>query len=119
LLEGDTFKSGLKLATTAQPAIAPLAGMALALTKTIAQRSRNVSVQDCYLGLDFSGTSMGARLGAGDYIAVQIPENLERVWYWEDWVYEPRSGLVVSRTDPSVLIPYNYVVFGVSRYEGD
>src|SRR5687767_1423121 len=73
-LEGDVFKSGLKLATIAQPAIAPLTGLALGLTKSIAQRNRNVSVQDFYLGLDFTGTSMGARLAVGDYIAVQIPE---------------------------------------------
>jgi hypothetical protein len=118
-LEGDVFKNGLKLATTAQPAIAPLSGMALALTKSIAQRNRNVSVQDCYLGLDFASTAMGARLAEGDYIAVQIPEKLQRVWYWDDWVYEPRSGLIVSRSDPNALIPYNYVVFGVSRYAGD
>ena len=58
-LEGDIFKSGLKLATTMQPAIALLAGMALALTKSIAKPNRNVSVQDCFLGLDFAGTAMG------------------------------------------------------------
>jgi hypothetical protein len=118
-LEGDTFKSGLKLATTAQPAIAPLSGMALALTKAIAKRNRNVSVQDCYLGLDFAGTAMGARLAIGDYIAVQIPEKLQRVWSWDDWIYDPRNGLIVSHADPTKLIPYNYVVFGVSRFEGD
>ena len=95
-----------------------LAGMALALTKSIAKRNRNVSVQDCYLGLDFAGTAMGARL-LGDYIAVQIPENLKRVWYWDDWIYEPRTGLIVLRADPNALIPYNYVVFGVSRFDGD
>ncbi len=93
--------------------------MALAFTKSVAKRNRNVSVQDCYLGLDFTGTAMGARLAEGDYIAVQIPESLERVWYWDDWVYEPQSGLIVSRTEPDTLIPYNYVVFGVSRYDGD
>jgi hypothetical protein len=118
-LEGDAFKAGLKLATTAQPAIAPLTGMALALTKSIAQRNRNVSVQDCYLGLDFAGTTMGARLAVGDYIAVQIPEKLRLVWDWQDWVYEPRAGIIVSLADPNVLIPYNYVVFGVSRYEDE
>ena len=118
-LEGDAFKAGLKLATTAQPAIAPLTGMALALTKSIAQRNRNVSVQDCYLGLDFARNAMGARLAVGDYIAVQIPETLQRVWDCEDWVYEPRAGLIVSRADTNALIPYNYVVFGVSRYEGE
>ena len=118
-LDGDAFKAGLKLVTTAQPAIAPLPGMALALTKSIAGRNRNVSVQDCHLGLDFAGTAMGARLAVGDDIAVQIPETLQRVWDWQDWVYEPRAGLIVSRADPNALIPYNSVVFGVSRYEGE
>jgi hypothetical protein len=50
------------------------------------------TVQDCYLGLDFAGTSMGARLAVGDYIAVQIPEKLQQVWYWDDWVYGPRAA---------------------------
>jgi hypothetical protein len=30
-----------------------------------------------------------------------------------------RAALIVARDDPDKLIPYNYVVFGVSRYEGD
>ena len=119
VLEGDAFKQGLEVATTAQPAMAPLAGLALALTKSVAKRNRNVSVQDCYLGLDFAGTAMGARLAEGDYIAVQIPESLGLVWDWAEWVYAPASGLIVSRSEPATLIPYNYVVFGVSRYEGD
>jgi hypothetical protein len=75
--------------------------VALALTKTIAKRNRNVSLQNCYLGLAFAGTPMGARLAAADYIAVQTPENLQRVWYW---VYEPRTGLIVSRADSTALI---------------
>ena len=118
-LDGDAFKTGLKLATTVQPAIAPLAGMARALTRSIAKRNRNVSVQDCYLGLDLAGTAMGARLAEGDYVAVQIPESFRRVWDWADWVYEPASGVIVNRSAPEALIPYNYVVFGVSRYDGD
>jgi hypothetical protein len=118
LLEGNTF-AGLKLATTAQPAIAPLANIALGLTKSVAKRNRNVSVQDFYLGLDFAGTGMGARLAQGDYIAVQIPEGLRRVWRWDDWVFDQNSGLIVDQADNDKLIPYNYVVFGVSRYDGD
>jgi hypothetical protein len=62
---------------------------------------------------------MGARLAEGDYIAVQIPESFRRVWRWDDWLYDPPSGLIVSRSDPDQLIPYNYIVFGVSRYQGD
>ena len=54
-LDSDVFRAGLKLATTAQPAIAPLSELAFGLTRSIAKRHRNVAVQDFYLGLDFSG----------------------------------------------------------------
>jgi hypothetical protein len=118
-LESDVFKSGLMLATTAQPAIAPLSSMAVALTKSIARRHKNVPVQEFYIGLDFTKMPFRARLNEGSYIAVQIPEAFERVWDWDEWVYHPKSGQVVSRDDEAKLIPYNYLVFSVSRYVGD
>ncbi len=116
-LESGVAKAGLKLATVAQPSLAPFVQVAKGLTTTIAKRNRNVPVQDFYLGLDFAGTTMGARLAEGDYIAVQIPATLEAVWSWQDWVYNPDSGHIVHRDDPAQLIPYNYLVFGVNRYE--
>jgi hypothetical protein len=116
MMESDVFKAGLKLANTVQPAIAPLTGLAIALTKSIATRYRNVPVQDFYLGLDFTNITTGARLAIGSYIAVQIPESFKRVWDWKDWVYHPTSGQVVSKTDPERLIPYNYIILGVSSY---
>jgi len=117
-LESDVFRAGLKLVSTLQPALVPLSGLALGLTKTIASRHRNVAVQDFYLGLDFSQIPMGARLAEGAYLAIQIPESLQVVWDWDEWVYNPTNGQVVNQTDTMQLIPYNYVVFGVSRYEG-
>lgn len=117
MLDSDVFKQGLKLATVAQPAIAPLTGLAVALTKSIATRSRNVPVQDFYLGLDFSPVPTGARLAVGSYIAVQIPEVLSVEWDWAEWEYQPRIGQVVNKSDAKQLIPYNYIVLGVSRYE--
>jgi len=117
-LESDVFKAGLKLVSTVQPAIAPLSGMAVALTKSIAGRNRNVPVQDFYMGLDFGNIPTGARLAEGAYLAVQIPETLQTVWDWSEWVYNPNNGHVVNATDTKQLIPYNYIVFGVSRYEG-
>lgn len=116
-LESDVFKTGLRLATTVQPAIAPLSSMAFALTKSIASRHRNVPVQEFYLGLDFTRVATGARLAEGSYLVVQIPESLQSVWDWGEWVYNPASGQVVGLADTKQLIPYNYVVFGVSRYE--
>ena len=117
-LESDVFKAGLKLASAAQPAIAPLSGMAVGLTRAIAARNRNVAVQDFYMGLDFGSVPTGARLAEGAYLAVQIPEKLVTVWSWDEWVYSPSNGQIVNRAEPTKLIPYNYVVFGVRRYEG-
>jgi len=83
-LESDVFKGGLKLASTVQPAIAPLSAMAKGLTETIAKRKKNVPVQDFYLGLDFSNITTRARLAEGSYIAVQIPESMKLAWDWDE-----------------------------------
>jgi len=117
-LESDVFKAGLKLASTVQPVIAPFSAMALSLTKSIATRHRNVPVQDFYMGLDFSAIAMRARLAEGSYLAVQIPETLQTVWDWSEWIYNPVNGQVVNKTEPTQLIPYNYLVYSVSRYDG-
>ncbi len=117
-LDSDVFKAGLKLATTLQPAIGPLSGMAVALTRSIARRNQNVPVQDFYLGLDFTSVGTGARLAEGSYLAVQIPEALWSAWDWTDWVFNPAKGQVVNKHDQTQMIPYNYLIFAVSRYEG-
>lgn len=117
-LESDVFKAGLKLITTVQPVVAPFSEMALGLAKAIASRHRNVSVQDFELGLDFGSIAMNGRLAEGSYLAVQIPENQRGTWNWQDWVYHPGRDQVVMCSDPQQLIPYNYLVFSISRYDG-
>jgi hypothetical protein len=114
-LESDTFRSGLRLATVAQPALAPLSEMAFALTKAIAKRNRNVAVQDFYLGLDFSNIATRAKLAEGSYVAVQIPETVEALWDWSNWVFRASSGQIVRSGGSRELIPYNYAVFSISR----
>jgi len=114
-LESDVFKEGLKLAATAQPVIGLFSQTALSLTKAIAKRNRNVAVQDFYMGLDTSDIVTRARLAVGSYIAVQIPESSVVVWDWRQWVFNPNNGQIVNAADPAQLIPYNYVVLGVSR----
>jgi hypothetical protein len=118
VLESSVFRQGLRLAATAQPALAPLSALATGLTKAIATRHRNVPVQSFQLGLDFQGSRMGARLAQGDYVAVQLPPELRRVWRWDDWAFDPGSGSIVSADDRSAL-PYNYIVFGVTAYAGE
>jgi hypothetical protein len=117
LLESDVFRTGLKLVSTVQPAVAVVSEMAVGLTKTIAARRKNVPVQDFYLGLDFSNILSRARLAEGTYFAVQIPETLQTVWDWQEWMYNPGNGHLVNSADSRQLIPYNYIVFSVSRYK--
>jgi len=117
-LDSDAFKGGLQLLTTAQPALAPFAALAVGLTETVAARTRNVAVQAVDLGLDFSHIAPRPRLAEGSYIAVQIPETVRTVWRWKEWGYDPVNGHMVNIQQPDLLIPYNYIVVSVSRYEG-
>jgi hypothetical protein len=117
-LDGDAFKAGLQLLTTSQPALAPFSALAVGLTETVATRHRNVAVQAVDLGLDFSQIALRPRLAEGSYIAVQIPETIQTVWDWQDWAYDRARGRLVSTSQPGELIPYNYVVVSVSRYQG-
>jgi hypothetical protein len=117
-MESDLFTHGLQLMKTVQPAIAPLAQMATGVTKSILKRNRNVKVQEFHLGLDFSRVPTGARLAEGAYVVVQIPDTLAEDWDWGEWVYKPNTGNIVRRDDLETRIPFNYVVFGVSRVSG-
>ena len=116
-LDADVFKAGLRLATTLQPALAPLSATAVGLTRAIAARSRNVPVQDFFLGLDFSAIPTRARLAEGSFLAVQVPEAELVTWNWGDWAYSPASGQIVRKDEAKQVIPYNYVVFSISRFE--
>ncbi|MEO7682807.1 MAG: hypothetical protein ABIU86_02625 [Gemmatimonadaceae bacterium] len=110
-LESGPATAGLQLLTTAQPAIKPFTDLALGITKSIAARNRNVAVQDFFMGLDFSNSPTRARLAQGAYIAVQVPSDK---WDWSEWQYDPNTGRILKKgTGDS--IPYNYVVFSVSR----
>jgi hypothetical protein len=117
-LDGDVFKSGLQLLTTAQPVLAPFVALTVGLTQTVAGRNKNVPVQTVDLGLDFSDNAIRPKLAEGSYIAVQIPETARSVWSWADWRYDPVNGKLVHSQDRGMLIPYNYFVLGVSRYQG-
>lgn len=110
-LDSPAFKGGLKLATKAQPAIGLVSETALQLTRMVAKRNRNVPVQNFYLGLDFSDVVTRAKLREGSYVVVQTNE----VWDWSQWQFYPQSGRIGRVNDPTQTIPFNYIVFSVSR----
>ncbi|PZN70502.1 MAG: hypothetical protein DM484_28375 [Candidatus Methylumidiphilus alinenensis] len=118
-LESDEFRQGLRLLEGAQPVIAPFSQMAYNLTRSIAKRNRNVPVQEFHMGLDFSDIPTRARLAEGAYIAVQIPESEQSGWDWGQWRFNPASGQIHHEESPQQMIPYNYLVFSISRYQGD
>jgi len=43
---------------------------------------------------------------------------MRTIWDWDEWAYNPKSGEIVNNDDHSQLIPYNYLVFSINRYEG-
>jgi hypothetical protein len=115
--DSDVMKNGLQLLSTAQPAVGVVSCMAVALTRSLATRHRNVAVQEFSMGLDLGGTPTGARLRLGTYFAVQAPDDTAATC-WDEWAYNRLSGLLVKRDTPGKPIPYNYVAFGVRRHGG-
>ncbi len=92
LTTGQSQGHSSAAASIAQPLIAPLTELAIGLTRRVAKRSKNFRVQKFNTGLDFSTIPNRARLAEGSYIAVQIPENMQLAWDWDEWVYVPSSG---------------------------
>lgn len=116
-LESDTLKAGLKLAPIAQPAIGALTELARNITRGMAERRRNVPVQDIHRGLDFGDSPTGARLRLGSYIAMQVPDN-EATFSWDQWMFDTSKQAIVKKDRPSETVPYNYFIFAVAKYEG-
>jgi hypothetical protein len=116
VLESDPMRRGLQLLSTVQPALGPLSTMAVGITRALAGRHRNVSVQDFYLGLDFSASPSGARLREGTYFAVQAPEEITASC-WQQWAYNTQAQHLVARDNPTVPIAHNYIAFSVCRYQ--
>jgi hypothetical protein len=114
-LESQPFKQGLNLLQTAQPAIAPFTKMTKELVSFLGKRNQNVPVQKFSLGLDFEDSGFGIRLAEGNYIVAQVPSH--SAIEWEKWHYDPNIGAIVHKADRSDLLPYNYLVFRVSRYQ--
>jgi hypothetical protein len=111
-LDGDVFKKGLELVNSVNPLVPMVSGFAQGIAKGILARNKDIPVQKFEIGLDFdTSTSVGAKLREGAYIVVQAPQN----WNWADWQYDVSRGMFVSKSDPTQPVPFNYVVFKVSK----
>jgi hypothetical protein len=114
-LSSSSFQTGLTLLKVAQPVIKPFADMILGVAKSILARNRNEAVQKLDLGLDFTPAALGARLAQGNYVAAQVPD--ETAINWDNWIYQPNAGSIVSKVDQTATLPFNYIVFRVTRFQ--
>lgn len=112
-LGSDTFRNGLALLTTAQPALKPFVGLAGSVIKSVESRNRNCQVYSFKLGLDFGHGSTSVRLRHGSYVVVQADTH---AWNWEKLAWDPSAQLIVD-CETSIPIEFNYMVFGVSAFE--
>ena len=114
-MNSDPFKNGLQLINATNPLSPVVTNFATGVVDAIAKKDRNIPVQEFDMGLDFNaGIRTRAKLSEGSYIVVQEPEI---AWDWSKWTYSPATGQVVSKADPTKTIPYNYIVFSLSKME--
>lgn len=113
-LRSGPVQSGLTLLTTAQPAIKPFSDLAIGFATAFLKRNENKKIQDFTMGLDFDiGSPSGARLSKGTYIAAQATAADLK---WSEWKMNPVDGLLVDAATGRVPLPFNYIVFRVSKY---
>jgi hypothetical protein len=110
-LESEAFKSGLQMISMLQPAITLVASTAYHITKMIASRKPSAKVHEFELNLHFGALPSHCKLLPGSYIVIQISEDDQASWNWNDWRY--RDGRIVRRDYPGILLPYNYFIFGI------
>lgn len=112
-LGSDTFRNGLSLLTSAQPALKPFVNLAGSVVKAVASRSKNCQVYSFKLGLDFGAGQTSARLRHGSYAIVQADaEN----WNWSELAWDPGPQHIVQRGD-GMPIKFNYMIFGISAFD--
>ena len=112
-LGNDTFKNGLSLISSVQPALKPFVTLAASVVSATAKRSQNRQVYAFSLGLDFGTSATSAKLRRGSYIVVQGDD---AEWQWSNFSLKPDSLALVTNEGKSA--PFNYMVFGVSDFEG-
>lgn len=113
-MSSDTFKNGLQLINATNPMTPVVTKFATGLVETIGKRNQNVAVQDIDLGLDFSTISTRPKISEGSYVAIQTPiQN----WDWTKWKFFPESGQILSNDASKLPIPYNYIVFSISKVQ--
>jgi len=113
IIADNIFTQGLRLLDTFQPALQPLTALTRGVREEIENQHKGIPVQKWEIGLDLTAVSSRIKMREGSYVVIQIPEAEESTWKWEEWEY--KGGRLQSKADPTLVIPYNYIVIGISR----
>ncbi len=114
VLDTDVIKKGLDMIHTTLPGLETVTRLGEGLVRLVLARNRNKIVQFFHLGLNLTSVQGPvARLREGTFLAVQCRRNQIN---WSDWVYDNNKGLVVLRKDLSARLPYNHILFTVTRH---
>lgn len=114
ILDSDTIKNGLDLVNASFSTLAPFSKMAKGVLQLLLNRNKNKIVQQFTLGFDFNEDATEvAKLRIGTYVAVQAKKDSIS---WNNWIYKRSIGLIVSKTDNTIRLPYNHITFNVTKY---
>ena len=116
-LDRNEFRNGLTILGAMTPALAQISEITSSLSRWLAKQTENVKVQEFLQGLDFSSSRVGGGLAEGTYIVVQIPQEVQREWSWEDWIVDPHLLRLTPKDNLSTPVDYNHMMFGVRSIE--
>lgn len=111
-LSGGSFRDGLNLLTTVQPALKPFVGLASSVVGAVLKRSKNKQIHSFNLGFDFSESQTSVALRHGSFAIIQT-DNHE--WDWSKLAWNVSSQRVV-RKDSGAVIPFNYLILKISPF---
>jgi hypothetical protein len=112
-LNSGTFREGLGLLTTVQPALKPFVGLASSVVSSVLKRSKNRQIQFFKLGLDFSTNQTSVALRHGSFAVIQA-DNV--AWDWSKMAWNVDAQQIVQRHNGQA-IGFNYLVVRVSPFE--
>lgn len=112
-LSSGTFRQGLGLLTTVQPALKPFVGLASSVVTAVLKRSKNKQIHFFKLGLDFSTSQTSVALRHGSFAVIQADDVS---WDWSGIAWNVDAQQII-RKETGEAVGFNYLVFRVSPFE--
>ena len=111
-LSGSSFRDGLSLLTTVQPALKPFVGLASSVVGAVLKRSKNKQIHSFNLGFDFAESQTSVALRHGSFAIVQTDDH---DWDWSRLAWNADSQRIVHK-DTGAAIAFNYLILKISPF---